>query len=641
MDRSTDNPVSRTTAAGAVLAPVIEFLARHAPFDRMAAKHREFLAQHVQLAFYAKGEAITDPAQGTAGRFYIIKQGLVRGEVEPGGDHNAWELHAGECFPIGALLSRRPVRMAQRAVEDTFCFELTRDDFDTLYADSPEFRDFCSRRLASMLDRTLHTLQVAITAQASSETPYGATLASLIGRPPVTCKPATRLRDALASMHTERVGSIVVTDESGRPRGIFTLHDLLARAADKEFSFDTAIELVMTPKVYTLAPSDTVHEAALLMARESIGHVCVVENGRLRGVVSERNLFSLQRIGLARLSRVIAQATDVDNLARHARDIHQLIDQMLAQGVSVTQLSQIISQLNDRVTRRAIELVLADSAAPDVAFTWLAFGSEGREEQTLKTDQDNGILFVLPKGRKAEATRKTLLPLAQRINAALDACGYPLCSGNIMAGNPECCLSLEEWKARFSHWIDHGAPEHLLKASIFFDFRSLWGDDAPIAELRHWVGEQAAGNPRFLRQMAENALRNEPPLGLVRDFVLESGGTHDRELDLKLRGMTPFVDGARLLALAHRVDETSTQARLRAVAQTGALAEAEAEAWCDAASFIQLLRMRQHQRQARHGEALDNFLNPDELNELDRRILKEAFRQARKLQTRLRLDYQL
>ncbi len=641
MDTSTDNSVSRTTAAGAVLAPVIEFLVRHAPFDRMTPAHLETLARRAQLAFYARGETITDPAQGVSERFFIIKQGRVRGEIEPGGEHDAWELHAGECFPIGALLSRRPVRMAQRAVEDTFCFELPRDVFDKLYADSPEFQDFCSRRLASMLDRTLITLQATITARISGEAPPDAALSSLLRRSPVTCPPGTPLRAALAIMHAEHVGSMVVADAAGRPLGIFTLHDLLARAAQKEFSFDTAIEQVMTSKVTALAPSDTVHAAALVMARESIGHVCVVEKGRLRGVVSERDLFSLQRIGLARLSRIIAKAPDIASLARHARDIHRLIDQMLAQGISVTQLTQIIALLNDHVTRRAIELVLAESGAPDLSFTWLSFGSEGREEQTLKTDQDNGILFVLPRGRKADGLRKTLLPLAQRINTVLDDCGYPLCTGNIMASNPECCLSLDEWKARFSHWIDHGAPEHLLKASIFFDFRTLTGDDAPVAELRQWVGKQAAGNPRFLRQMAENALRNEPPLGLVRDFVLESGGAHDRELDLKLRGITPFVDGARLLALAHGVDATNTHARLRAVARTGELPEAEAEAWCDALSFIQLLRMRNHQRQERHGEALDNFINPDALNELDRRILKEAFRQARKLQTRVRLDYQL
>jgi CBS domain-containing protein len=276
-----------------------------------------------------------------------------------------------------------------------------------------------------------------------------------------------------------------------------------------------------------------------------------------------------------------------------------------------------------------------------VAFTWLSFGSEGRQEQTLKTDQDNGILFIPPDGRSAQVVREELLPLARKINQALDACGYPLCRGNIMAGNPECCLSLEEWKARFLNWIEHGTPEHLLNASIFFDFRAIYGERAPMEELQRWVAERVAVNTTFLRQMAENALRNRPPLGLVRDFVVASGGEHPDTIDLKLNGTMPFVDGARLVALASRLAETSTLGRFRAAVKAGVLREKEADAWCDAYAFIQLLRMRAHQLQANQGMALDNHVNPDSLNDLDRRILKEAFRQARKLQTRLALDYQL
>jgi CBS domain-containing protein len=234
-----------------------------------------------------------------------------------------------------------------------------------------------------------------------------------------------------------------------------------------------------------------------------------------------------------------------------------------------------------------------------------------------------------------------LLPLAKKINQALDACGYPLCRGNIMAGNPECCLSLEEWKARFLHWIEQGTPEHLLKASIFFDFRAIYGERAPVEELQGWVAQHVPVNSRFLRLMAENALRNSPPLGLVRDFVVESGGEHPHTIDLKLRGTTPFVDGGRLLALANGLADTSTTARLRATAAAGVIPGAEAEAWCDAFDFIQLLRMRNHQQQERAGQSLNNHIDPDTLNELDRRILREAFRQARKLQTRLALDYQL
>jgi CBS domain-containing protein len=314
---------------------------------------------------------------------------------------------------------------------------------------------------------------------------------------------------------------------------------------------------------------------------------------------------------------------------------------MLAQGASVEQLTQLISTLNDRLTARVIELCLAE--IPDLpTFTWLAFGSEGRCEQILRTDQDNGICFPVPEGASAEPLRTLLLPLARRINEALAQCGFELCAGDIMASNPECCLSLDEWRQRFAQWIERGTPEHLLKASIFFDFRALWGDPAPAEALRDLALGQAGRNPRFLRQMAANALRAEPPLGLIQDFARSGSGTRAGTLDLKMTGTTPFVDGARILALGCGVRETGTVARLRACAERKLIRADEAAAWGDAYAFILLQRTRNLQSQQRAGQhQADNRLDPDRLNELDRRILKEAFRQARKLQSRLKLDYRL
>ena len=628
----------------------------------MAPTHLEFLAKHLNLGFYAKGEVLTEPALGVAGRFYIIKQGRVRGETSDAAgpavapadpsahdirmsypsENGAWELVAGECFPIGALLARRPVRTVHRAVEDSFCFELEREDFEKLLEQSPIFHDFCSRRLANLLDQALQSVQANLaTSISTGEASLNAPLSSLIRRAPVACLPQAPIRKILETMNAERVGSIVIVDAKSMPLGVFTLHDLLGRVVTSGVSLDDPIEQVMTRRPLSLPPQALAHEAAALMARMGFGHVCVVENDRLTGVVSERDLFSLQRIGLVQLSRSITSATDVATLTRLGKDIHRVIDQMLVQGASVAQLMQIITLLNDHITRRVITLCLEEFAVPSVPFAWLSFGSEGRQEQTLKTDQDNGILFVTPAGATDAAVRENLLPVAKRINQALDECGFPLCRGNIMAGNPECCLSLDEWKARFQHWIEHGSPEHLLKASIFFDFRAIYGERKPAAELQDWVMNRVATNTTFLRQMAENALRNHPPLGLVRDFVVASGGEHPNTIDLKLNGATPFVDGARLLALAHRIGETGTLARLRAAIKRGVLQENEAEAWCDAYGFIQLLRMRAHQNQQAQGWPLDNHVDPDRFNELDRRILRESFRQVRKLQARLALDYQL
>jgi CBS domain-containing protein len=409
-----------------------------------------------------------------------------------------------------------------------------------------------------------------------------------------------------------------------------------------ERDLDDPVGAVMTTRPITLEPTAPAYRAALLMARHRFAHVCVAERGGpLLGVISERDLFSLQRVGLVGLSRAIDEADDVSALAALETDVRRFIGQMLARGAAVEQLTQLIATLNDAMTRRVIRLVLSDTGRPSVDFTWLAFGSEGRREQTLKTDQDNGILFRTPEGRTADDVRDELLPVARRINEALAEVGFPLCPGNIMAGNPECCLSLEEWQARFARWIDQGTPEHLLNATVFFDFRALDGDEAPVAALRADLRERARHNSRFRRQMAENALRNRPPLGLLRDFKVSSGGEHPHTLDLKVQGLTPFTDAARIVALAHGIDETGTMERLRAAATAGVVRDEDVAAWSEAYHFIQLLRMRTHRRQAEAGEPLDNRIDPDSLNELDRRILKEAFRQARKLQARLAVEYQL
>lgn len=634
---------SRAGEAHHVLAPTLDFLRQHAPFDRMSGPQLEFLAKHLRLGFYSKGALIAEPSRGPAHTFYIIKQGRVRGEAGDGKrptEGELWELAPGECFPIGALLARRPIAIKQRAVEDTFCFELDRADFDKLLAQSPVFHDFCSRRIAHLLDEALRGARTNLTTQVSNDSSLNAPLSNMLRRAPLTCQARTPLSQALASMHAAHVGSIVAIDEHGAPRGIFTLHDLLGRVATRNLPLETPIERAMTPDPITIGARASAYEAAQSMAQHRVGHLCVVDDNRLVGVVSERDLFALQRIGLVHLARAIMESPDISALAQHGRDVHRLVDQMLMQGASVVQLTQIVALLNDHVSRRAIALCVAETGGNPPPFTWLLFGSEGRQEQTLKTDQDNGILFHVPPGRRADDVRAVLLPLARRINEALAACGFPLCPGKIMAGNPQCCLSFEEWQARFDTWIEHGTPRHLLNASIFFDFRMLDGDARLVESLRQWVLERAAV-PRFLRLLAENALQNQPPLGLIRDFVVESEGEHANEINLKLHGATAFVDGARLLALAGGIGEVNTIERLRAVARQGVARGGEVDAWCDAYAFIQMLRMRGQRTQERANQAPDNYVDPQRLNDLDRRVLKEAFRQARKLQSKISLDYGL
>jgi CBS domain-containing protein len=626
-------------AANALTTATIEQLIRFAPFDRMEREHLAWLAERLKLAYYAKGEVLLAPDRGEVQTFSIIKQGVIQGEREGEG---AWlELHEGECFPIGALLARRPVVSTFRAQNDVFCYELPAAQFHELLRLSQPFHDFCTLRLADLLQQSQRQTQAHYASAATEQQSLRSPLSAIVRRAPVTCGPDTPLGEALETMSQLGIGSIVVVEGEARPVGMFTLHDLIPRVILPGTPLDTPLRALMSPDPVALPSTAHAFEAALVMARHGFRHVLVADAGRLTGVVSEKDLFSLQRVGVTQVSTAIRTAADLDALVKASDSIRQLGHNMMAQGVGAEQLTQILSTLNDLLTQRVIELECSRPQLCRHAICWLAFGSEGRLEQTLSTDQDNGIIFQVPEGSTADAVRAELLALAERINRALDACGFPLCKGEIMAMNPKWCLSLDEWKATFARWIDAGDPEALLNASIFFDFRPLHGQAQLAEDLRAWLLAKTTATPRFLHQMAANALRNRPPLGLVRDFVVDSGGANADTLDLKLNGSTPFVDAARLLALATGVPATGTAARLRAAGAKLGIAAGEVEAWLAAFFFIQLLRLRRQHEENEAGQAMDNRINPDKLNDLDRRILKESFRQARKVQSRLAMDYQV
>ncbi|HCX34540.1 MAG TPA: nucleotidyltransferase [Rhodocyclaceae bacterium] len=467
-------------------------------------------------------------------------------------------------------------------------------------------------------------------------------LSTIVRRAPVTVGPQAGVREALAAMDAEGVGSVIVVLEPGHvPIGIFTLPDLLRRVALKGCHLDTPVVDVMTSGLVTLRPDASAYQAAVAMARHGIRHVLVVDGeGALVGIVSQNDLFALQRVGAKEISEQIRHAGDMAALEHASRDIASLAHNMLIQGAGAEPLTQFVSTLNDLLTLSVIELTMAEFRLPVVKWCWIALGSEGRLEQTLSTDQDNGIIFEAPSAAEAPALREAFVAFAREVNARLDRCGFPLCKGNIMAGNPQWCLSLEEWRHTFSQWMGRAEPQALLNAAIFFDFRPLYGDEELSEGLREWLLGRTGGNPLFLRQMAENALQCQPPLGLIRDFVFDSNPGFPHTIDLKMYGSRPFVDAARIFALANGVAETGTVQRLRAVASRMSFGRDDVAAIIDGFHFILMLRLRQQHR-VRGGEGAPNRVDPDELNELERYILKEAFRQAKKLQSRLQLDYRL
>lgn len=614
-----------------------EFLRRYPPFNRMREETLAALVPKLAFARFAKDATLLSAQSGAVDHLYIVERGLVGSRPDTAVADPDRTLGPGELFPVGALSAGGATTRAFFATQETCCYLLSRADFLELRQESPEFERYCTQAITETLKQSLESLYGQYRQRAAEQQTLSRTLAELVRNAPIACGTTATLREAAQKMADAKVRTIVVVDAAGAPVGMVTLVDLLRRVVLPGHPLTMAVSEVMTSPLVTLPGSATASEAMHLMAERGIRQIVLVENGRLLGVINERDLFALQRVTMREVTEVLHAADSIDKLKRAGEDIRRLTRNLLAQGVGAEPLTRTIAALNDALTRRAIEIVLARHDLAGIGWCWLALGSEGRSEQTFATDQDNALLYS---ASDSDATaRERLLAFGREVNASLDTLGFPLCTGNVMAGNPEYCLSTGEWKEKFLAWIRAPTPQALLNANIVFDFRALWGDTTLADTLRRWLFQYTEANPAFLRLMVQNALATDPPLGLIRAFVVDDEAATKGTLDLKARGTRLFVDCARVFALALGIGDTGTAARLRLAAERLRIERRHVDATVEAFHFLQLLRLRQQDPAGAAGDP--NRIDPYALHDIDQRMLKEAFRQARQLQERLRVTYRL
>jgi CBS domain-containing protein len=274
---------------------------------------------------------------------------------------------------------------------------------------------------------------------------------------------------------------------------------------------------------------------------------------------------------------------------------------------------------------------------PPVPYAWLALGSQARQEQTARSDQDHALLLSNEVQPEHDAYFKQL---ATFVSDGLHACGYEYCPGEVMATTDKWRQPLAKWRTYFDGWIQEPQPKALMHSSIFFDMRHLHGDDDLTRRLRADVLDQCKNNSIFLASMTVNALKFEPPLGFFRQFVLEKRGDHADTLDLKHNGVVPAVDIARIHTLARGIDAVNTKERLDALETSGGIAASDAANLRDAFEFISMVRLRHQAQQIRAGKEPDNFVPPDSLSDFERRHLKDAFKVVSRMQSALEQRYQ-
>lgn len=458
-------------------------------------------------------------------------------------------------------------------------------------------------------------------------------VSSLIRRPALECPDFYPVGAALALMQNQGVGSIVVMNGL-RPVGILTRVDLIERIILPKLELTTPIAQVMSHGLVVVPEQTTVLEAMILMAERRIRHLPVEGSNGLLGVVSESDLMRHQRSSLGSLSARLGHAPNLGELAKTMVQVRQLAKRLIRDGLSAGSSARLMSHLNDAATRRVIELVLSEKAGAEIAETpwvWLALGSEGREEQTIATDQDNALLFV----GDDSLYQDDFLALADEVNRGLDRIGFPLCKGGVMARNPFWCRSMEGWVEQVEQWLDKPTPEALLAAHTFFDFRPLFGDLGLAQQLRKAIQDaikrRSVGGPSaFLSMMAADALRSELTsfkremlFGSVAAWMRRRGWSADwlarRQVDIKLRGTAPAVAWTRVLALAHHVSDTGTEDRISALEAQGVIGPSDSAQMRSGFDALQRARFvvqskGRHEPNAVQIEELNQF----ELEELDR-----------------------
>ncbi|MGV6806305.1 MAG: putative nucleotidyltransferase substrate binding domain-containing protein [bacterium] len=598
-----------TNALSPELRMVQEFLGRCLPFTELPDDELAWAAAHIRIRYLRKGQIIEPDNQ--ASHLAILRSGAV--DVRSADGELLERLGEGESINLNNLAKERAdVRVA--VIDDALIYEL---DAEALNHIRSRYRN---------VDRFFHGQRARRLRRAARYTdgmPQLLTpVADIVQHSPVGISPVDSVQEAARLMSENRVSSLLVL-KGNDLCGILTDRDIRTRVVAPGLDFSTPVETVMTRSPEALSEKSTLFDAMITMSEKHIHHLPVLSDGVPISVVTTTDLIRASRRDPVFLIRALTRKSSVTGLAEVAAELPEMVIGLVKEGVSADQVSHFICAISDGITRRLIELAESELGPPPAEYAWLGFGSQGRKEIALGGDQDNALVISNDLRPEDEAYFEKL---ANFVCDGLNACGYPYCNGGIMAANPLWRLPLKQWRETVSGWVRSPTDDAVMRVSIFFDIRCIAGNTDLAKQLQIHMLETAAPNSIFLAALARNALFNRPPLGFFRRFVVERNGEHQDMLDLKHRGIIPVVDLARVHAIANKVEAVNTLERLDRLSALKVIALRDARNLQDALNFVMQMRLEEQCRRITRGESSGNFVNPDDLGDLSRKQLRDAFR---------------
>lgn len=615
---------------------IIRFLLDHPPFSQLPLLQVQRLAGMIQIEYFGQGVTIMTQGGKPAAFLYLVRRGSVDMLRERDGATLVTDtLGEGEAFGYVSLIQAKPPIATVRAREATLCYLLPAATFQQLRRDYPAFSQFFARSISERLEQALHHRH----ATAAPEL-FQTRLRDLLTQPLIAVAPDTPVRQAAQRMRETRVSALLVDlppyGTLDSRSGIVTDRDLRNRVVAEALPYDTPVSQVMTVPTITMPADSLVFEGLLRMMERGVHHLPLSEHGQIIGIVNYSDMLRLQSNNPLLLPQRLIRAHSDEELIAYTEQVAATVGGLLEAGARVSDIGRAVAAAHDALLAHILRAAEAALGAPPCPYAWLVLGSEGRYEQTLRTDQDNALVYA--DNAPADAA-SYFAALSERVVDQLVRCGFPRCPGNVMAVNPQWRQPLSVWQGYFRQWIDVPLEEALLQTAIFFDFRQVHGALDAETALRPSI-RRASENRVFLGRLARAALRQAAPINFFRQLVLERRGDQRGLIDLKYRGTAMIVDLARLFALEAGVAETNTIARLRQAGRKSSLGETSAEELTAAFELLALLRLRWQYQQLRAGQQPGNQVVVAHLTPLERRELKEALRAVAVAQQAVAVTYQ-
>lgn len=627
---------------------VVDFLSNALPFNILAPEIIHALARKCLVDFYPKGTRIFEQNSTRVDYFYLIQRGGVKSFLCTNDDEETAKLvdfrGEGEYFGALPIIQNTTANLNVETVEDTFCFLIAKNDFRKILEDHKEVSQYFLRTMSAKLVKGVYAelrQQKAVPKAEGALHLFSAPVADIAKGKLHTAPLNATVQEVACLMSDYCIGSLLIRDEAGAIVGIVTDKDIRSKVVAKGLDYHAKVSEIMSSPVQTISHLAVGFDALLKMMKDRVHHLAIEKGGQMYGIITTHDIMVHQGTSPLYLFREIISLQDIEGLYALSKKVAFVIRPLIEEGAKANNITRMMTVLNDHILTKLLTLLQEQMGPAPVPFCWLLVGSEGRREQTFKTDQDNAIIYAQSDDPAlTEESERYFEAFAKQAINHLVQCGYPLCPGDIMASNLKWRQPYPVWEGYFAKWCGTPNPQEVLNSTIFFDFRSGYGDATLADTLRKRLNEIIKREGIFLLYLARNCLSSKPPLSFFKNFIVEKDGEHKNTFDLKSKAIVFLVDFARLMALKYGVNEVNTLDRLMALNQqymSSGLRDETIEAY----EFLMHVRLVHQLRMLENGEEPNNYINPKDLSDLERQTLKEAFLVITRLQDVIRQEFQI